>query len=50
MDSFFNFMEMMEDGLWTYMGVPLIIFLGIYLSFKSRFFQIRHFPLIFKSI
>lgn len=49
MDSFFNFMEMMEDGLWTYMGVPLIIFLGIYLSFKSRFFQIRHFPLIFKT-
>ncbi len=41
--------EIIEDVLWTYFGVPLVIFLGIYLSFKSRFFQIRHFPLVFKT-
>jgi len=42
-------LEILEDLLWTFCGVPLVIFLGLYLSFKSRFFQIRHLPLVFKT-
>lgn len=50
MDTFFNsHIEIIEDLLWTYCGVPLVILLGIYLSFKSQFFQIRYFPLVFKT-
>lgn len=47
--TFFDSMEILEDALWTYFGVPFVIILGIYLSFKSRFFQIRHFPTILKT-
>lgn len=38
----------LEDFLWTYLGVPLIIGIGIYLSFYSRFFQIKQLPTVFK--
>jgi len=48
--TFFNaHLEIIENVLWTYFGVPLVIFLGLYLSIKSRFFQIRHLPLVFKT-
>lgn len=42
-------LDMVENMLWTFLGVPLVIFLGIYLSIKSNFFQIRHLPTVFKT-
>ena len=40
---------LIEEVLWSYFGVPLILLLGIYLTIKSRFFQIRRLPAVFKT-
>lgn len=42
-------LDFVENLLWTYLGVPIVIFVGFYLSFKSNFFQIRHLPTVFKT-
>ncbi len=41
---FFNGLEIFNLNLWFFFGFPAILFLGILLSFKSRFLQIRKFP------
>lgn len=38
----------LENFLWTYGGVPMVIFLGLILSIQSNFFQIRKLPLVIK--
>lgn len=47
-DSLFLQLEFFENSLWAYLAVPIIILLGLYLSFQSRFAQIIHFPKIVK--
>lgn len=42
-------LDILENLLWTYLGVPIVIYLGLYLSIKSNFFQIRHLPTVFKT-
>ncbi|MCE2982436.1 MAG: amino acid carrier protein [Parachlamydia sp.] len=42
-------LDAIENFLWTFMGVPIVILLGIYLSYKSGFVQIRHLPTVFKT-
>lgn len=42
LSQFFNFLEVFEDGLWTYVGVPLLMLTGIYLTYQSGFFQVRN--------
>jgi len=42
-------LDFIENIFWTYLGVPIVIFLGIYLTIKSNFFQIRHLPTVFKT-
>ena len=42
-------LDLIENLLWTYFGVPLVILLGLYFSFKSNFFQIRQLPTVFKT-
>lgn len=42
-------LDLLENLLWTFLGVPLVIILGFYLSFKSNFFQIRQLPTVFKT-
>ncbi len=42
-------LDLVESFLWTYFGVPVVVLLGIYLTVKSNFFQIRQFPLVFKT-
>ncbi|MDP1836663.1 MAG: amino acid carrier protein [Chlamydiales bacterium] len=44
LDLFFSSLDLIDDYLWSYIGFPLIMGLGIYLSFKARFVQIRRFP------
>lgn len=43
---FFDLVAYAEDFLWGYVGAPLIVVVGLYLSFKSRFVQVRKFPAI----
>lgn len=42
-------LDLIENLLWTYFGVPIVMMLGLYLSIKSNFFQIRHLPTVFKT-
>jgi alanine or glycine:cation symporter, AGCS family len=42
-------LNFLENLLWGYFGVPIVIVLGIYLSIKSNFFQVRHLPTVFKT-
>lgn len=42
-------LELIEDFLWTYAGLPIVMLLGLYLSYKSRLFQIRQLPTVFKT-
>jgi AGCS family alanine or glycine:cation symporter len=49
LDFISTHLEVLEDILWTYFGVPLVVLLGLYLSIKSNFFQIRQLPVVFKT-
>lgn len=46
LQGYFSLLSGVEEFLWTYFGVPLIIILGSYFSWKSRFIQIRKFPFV----
>lgn len=39
-----EFIELLEDSLWGYIALPMIMILGTIFSIKSRFVQIRRFP------
>lgn len=49
MDSFFYYLSQMDSFFWSYIAFVLIMLLGIYLSFHTRFYQIRALPTIFKT-
>jgi AGCS family alanine or glycine:cation symporter len=40
--------EFIEECLWGYLCLPLIILFGLYFTLRSRFFQIRNAPKIFR--
>lgn len=40
----FYYLELFEDHLWAYIGAPIVILFGLYLSVMSNFLQIRRFP------
>lgn len=42
------YLDVLEHMLWTWLGVPLVVILGIYFSIKSNFFQVRKLPAAFK--
>lgn len=39
-DIFFDYISFIDNQLWSYVGVPLIILFGIYVSFKSGWIQL----------
>lgn len=45
----FHLLTCAEDFVWGYIGIPIIVLLGLYLSFRSRFVQVRRFPTIFRN-
>ncbi|HSW76326.1 MAG TPA: amino acid carrier protein [Candidatus Saccharimonadales bacterium] len=47
-DQLFEMLDGLESLFWTYGGAPALFILGFYLSYKSRFFQIRQFPEVIK--
>lgn len=49
MEPFFNFLSHLDTIFWGYIGFSLIILLGIYFSFKTKFFQIHAVPSIVKT-
>lgn len=48
MSDFFYYLELFEDHYWGYIGVPIVIMLGLYLSFTSNFAQLRKFPSVLR--
>ncbi len=49
MDSLFSFLDVLENALWGYIGFPLIVLIGVYFTYVSRFAQIRSFPKVVKT-
>jgi AGCS family alanine or glycine:cation symporter len=47
--DFANILDTLENFLWIYMGVPVLMVLGLLLSFRSRFFQVRKFPVVCRT-
>ncbi len=47
-NTLFLFLESFENILWGYIAFPFIMLLGIYLSFQSRYVQLRKFPEVIK--
>lgn len=47
--SFFDILGNTEDLLWGYIGVPLIMLVGLYLTYQSNFTQIRRFPVVVRT-
>ena len=48
LNYFLSYLEVIEDFVWTYGGVPALMFVGIYFTYKSNFFQIINMPKILK--
>ncbi len=46
-DQILYLLETIEDVFWTYGGIPMLLGLGFYLSYKSRWFQVRQLPAVF---
>lgn len=47
--SLFDTLQYAEDFLWTFLGMPIVMLLGLYFSYKSNFIQIRKLPYVFKT-
>ncbi len=41
MNNFFDFLTMFDDLLWSYIALFLIILMGVYLTIKQDFFQLK---------
>lgn len=46
-DQVFSVLDSADNFLWSYLGFPAIIFVGLWLSIRSNFVQLRKFPEIF---
>lgn len=49
MEQITNFIFLFEDHLWGYLGVPLVLFLGIWLTIQSGGAQFRNLPTSIKT-
>jgi len=47
-DTFFSYLELIDDTFWSYAGVPALLILGFYFSVKAGFMQITQFGKITK--
>jgi alanine or glycine:cation symporter, AGCS family len=48
MTDLFYYLELFEDHFWGYVGGPIVILFGLYLSIASGFIQIRRFPTVLR--
>lgn len=44
MENFFSALAQFENVLWSFVGFPIVMLLGLYLSYRSGFVQIRKLP------
>ncbi len=44
-----NYLTKLDDLLWSYLAIPLIVGIGLYLTFKCRFSQITKFNKVVKD-
>lgn len=44
-----SLLETVDNFLWGYAVLPVLLLLGVFLTYQSRFFQIRRFPHIFRT-
>lgn len=47
-DYLFASLEVLDENFWYFLGAPLLFFFGLYLTYTSRFFQVRALPQITK--
>ena len=45
----FHLVGLAEDFVWNYIGIPIVVILGVYLSWKARCVQLRRFPAIVRN-
>ncbi len=45
-----NFISVLNNYLWSYILIALLIILGLFFSFKSKFVQIRYFKEMFRLL
>lgn len=48
-ESFASSLETVDNILWGYAALPILLAMGAFLSYKSRFIQIRRFPQITRT-
>lgn len=48
-NSIFANLETIENFLWGYFGFPMIILVGLYLTYQSGFLQLRKFPTVVRT-
>lgn len=49
LDSLFLLLEFFENGLWEFIALPIMLFVGFYLTLASNFVQIRELPYVIKT-
>lgn len=49
LELIFSYLEVIDDHLWSFVGFPMIMVLGIMLSYQAGFAQIRRFPSAIKN-
>ena len=47
--AFFSSLALFEDFLWGFLAFPALMLLGLYFSFRTKFVQIRHFPVVLRT-
>ncbi len=47
--TLFQYLELVNDFIWAHINFLIIIVLGLYFSWRSRFFQVRKFPKILST-
>jgi alanine or glycine:cation symporter, AGCS family len=48
LEQILNFFDLVDDFFWIFLGAPALVVLGIYFSFKAKWFQVLSFPKLFK--
>jgi AGCS family alanine or glycine:cation symporter len=44
MEQFFQIFLQLDEFLWSYIAIPILMIIGIWLTLQSRFAQVIHFP------
>lgn len=48
-DLILSYSDLFEEFLWSFLGFPALLALGLYFSFKTKFIQVRGFPRVVQT-